>query len=189
MPPKAKITKEMIIDAGFQIVKEEGVDKLTARNISGQLKCSTQPVLYYFATVEEIKKAVYQKVDEYHSNYIMSTEKDYGNPMLTIGMNYIRFAMEESKLFRFLFQTNEFSGANLSELISQEEMTPLVSVFQQEIGASQQQVEEIFTTVFIFVHGYASLLANNAMICTEEELISKLEKVFEGAVYAKEKRV
>lgn len=29
MPPKAKITKEMIVDAAFEIVRSEGVDKVT----------------------------------------------------------------------------------------------------------------------------------------------------------------
>ena len=58
MPPKAKITKEMIVDVAFGIIQREGVDKVTARSISQQLNCSTQPVLYHFATVEDIKKAV-----------------------------------------------------------------------------------------------------------------------------------
>ena len=29
MPPKTKITKEMIVDAAFEIVRSEGVDKVT----------------------------------------------------------------------------------------------------------------------------------------------------------------
>ena len=74
MPPKAKITKEMIEDTAFEIVRKEGADKVTARSISEQLSCSTQPVLYYFSTVEEIKKAVYKKADEYHTAYLMNLE-------------------------------------------------------------------------------------------------------------------
>ena len=38
MPPKAKISKEMIIEEAFQIVREEGADKITARRISERLK-------------------------------------------------------------------------------------------------------------------------------------------------------
>lgn len=184
MPPKAKITKEMIIDAGFHIIKTEGADKLTARNISEQLKCSTQPVLYYFKSIEEIKRAVYQKADEYHTSFIMNMEKDYGNPMLTIGMNYIRFAMEERKLFHFLFQSDEFSGTSILELVQQEEATPFITILQQAIEASEKEAKEIFATLFIFVHGYAGLFANNEMTYIEEDLIGKLEKVFYGAVYA-----
>lgn len=111
MPPKIKITKENIIDAAFEIARKEGADKNTARHLAQQMKCSTQPVLYQFASVDEIRREVYQKVDDYHSKYIMNIEDDHGNPLLSIGMNYIRFAMEESNLFQFLFHSNEFSEA------------------------------------------------------------------------------
>ena len=184
MPPKIKISKEMIEQAAFEIARTEGADKITARKISKQLHCSTQPVLYHFSSVEEIKKAAYQKADEYHSNYLMNMEKDYGDPMLAIGMNYIRFAVEESNLFRFLFQTNEFSGADMSDLMNLSELSPILSVVQQETETSEEEAKEIFSTLFIFAHGYASMFANNSMEYDEKELIGMLNKVLCGAVYA-----
>lgn len=184
MPPKPKITKEMIIDAAFQIARTQGADKITARSISGQLNCSTQPVLYYFATVDEIKEAVYQKADEYHSRYLMNLEKDDTNPMLTIGMNYIRFAIEEGELFRFLFQSNEFTGTSVMGLVQQKETAPFITILQEEAGISPEAAKEIFATLFLFAHGYASLFAGNKMAYVEAEIRSKLEKVFRGAVYA-----
>ena len=182
MPPKAKITKEMIVDVAFGIIQREGVDKVTARSISQQLNCSTQPVLYHFATVEDIKKAVYKKADAYHSDYIMNMENDYGDPMLTMGMNYINFARKERNIFQFLFQSNEFSGASILELLEMEEILPLLTVLQQELELSLEEVNEVFSTLFIFVHGYASLYANNTMIYEEANVISAVEKVFEGAI-------
>ncbi|MBQ7775949.1 MAG: TetR/AcrR family transcriptional regulator [Lachnospiraceae bacterium] len=184
MPPKVKITQEMIMNAAFEIARIEGADKITARSISEKLNCSTQPVLYHFASVEEIKRAVYQKADEYHSGYIMNLEQDYGNPMLAIGMNYIRFAIEERNLFRFLFQSNEFSGATIAEMMDSEDLLPMLAVLQQELEASLDEAKEIFATLFIFVHGYASMFANNSMVYEEEDLVLKLTKVFYGAVYA-----
>ena len=181
MPPKAKITKEMIVDVAFGIIQREGVDKVTARSISQQLNCSTQPVLYHFATVEDIKKAVYKKADAYHSDYIMNMENDYGDPMLTMGMNYINFARKERNIFQFLFQSNEFSGASILDLLEMEEILPLLTVLQQELELSLEEVKEVFSTLFIFVHGYASLYANNTMIYEEANVISAIENVFEGA--------
>ena len=182
MPPKAKITKEMIVDVAFGIIQREGVDKVTARSISQQLNCSTQPVLYHFATVEDIKKAVYKKADAYHSDYLMNMENDYGDPMLTMGMNYINFARKERNIFQFLFQSNEFSGASILDLLEMEEILPLLTVLQQELELSLEEVKEVFSTLFIFVHGYASLYANNTMIYEEANVISAIEKVFEGAI-------
>lgn len=182
MPPKAKITKEMIVDVAFGIIQREGVDKVTARSISQQLNCSTQPVLYHFATVEDIKKAVYKKADEYHSDYIMNMENDYGDPMLTMGMNYIDFARKERNIFQFLFQSNEFSGASILELLEMEEILPILTMLQHELELALDEVKEVFSTLFIFVHGYASLYANNSMIYEEANVISAIENVFEGAI-------
>lgn len=182
MPPKAKITKEMIVDVAFGIIQREGVDKVTARSISQQLNCSTQPVLYHFATVEDIKKAVYKKADAYHSDYLMNMENDYGDPMLTMGMNYINFARKERNIFQFLFQSNEFSGASILELLEMEEILPILTMLQHELELELDEVKEVFSTLFIFVHGYASLYANNTMIYEEANVISAVEKVFEGAI-------
>lgn len=184
MPPKARISKEMIIEEAFQIARTEGVDKITARRVSERLKCSTQPVLYYFATVEEIKAAVYKQANDYHTRLLMNREHDCENPMLGIGMNYIRFAVEEKNLFHLLFQSNEFSGVGLLELIQSEELEPIMQVLKQEAGVTAEEAKEIFTTLFVFVHGYASMFANNEMTYDRKLLETSLKKVFLGAVYA-----
>ena len=52
MPPKAKVTKDMIIDAAFNVVREAGAENINARTVAKKLKCSTQPVMYHFETIE-----------------------------------------------------------------------------------------------------------------------------------------
>lgn len=135
-------------------------------------------------TVEEIKKAVYQEADRYHSDYLMDAAGDCENPMLSIGMNYIRFAMEERNLFRFLFQSNEFSGKSMMDLTDAEELRPLLAVLQCELDMPAEKTKEVFSTLFIFVHGYAGLYANNTMVYDEQKVRQSLDKVFRGAICA-----
>ena len=63
--------------------------------VAKKLNCSTQPVMYHFATIEELKKAAYAKADDYHTEYLMNIESPQKGVMLGIGLNYIRFAIEE----------------------------------------------------------------------------------------------
>lgn len=182
MPPKARITKEMIIDAAFEIAREEGAESINARTISQRLGCSTQPVMYYFKTIEEIKRAVFQKTDEYHTAFIMNFTSD--DPMLDIGLNYIRFAATEKKLFCLLFQSNEFSGVNISDLISSDEVMPILQAVSQEAEVDIEQARKVFSILAFFVHGYASMLANNALEYDEQSFSKDLERVFYGAVCA-----
>lgn len=181
MPPKAKITREMIVNAAFEIVRESGAENINARTVSGKLKCSTQPVMYHFKKIEEIKKAVYQKADEYHSAYITDIHSD--NPMKEIGFRYIQFAEVEKKLFRFLFQSNEFCGKTISELIDAEELQPVIALLSQGAEVSTEQAKTIFRSLFLIAHGYASMLANNEMEYDEGTVSSDLDLIFNGAIY------
>lgn len=94
MPPKAKITRNMVIAAAFEVARQTGAENINARTVSKKLNCSTQPVMYHFSTIEELKKAAYEKTDEFHSQYLMSIPDTQKDVMLGIGLNYIRFAVE-----------------------------------------------------------------------------------------------
>ena len=50
--PKLKFTKEVIVDAAYDILKEEGFESISARKIAKKLNCSTAPIYFNFETVE-----------------------------------------------------------------------------------------------------------------------------------------
>ena len=184
MPAKAKVTKEMIVDAAFAVAREAGAENISARTVSERLSCSTQPVMYHFATIEELKRTVYAKADRYHSEYLMNLKSPSKGAALGIGMNYIRFAIEEPHLFRFLFQSDFFSRNTLLELIDAEELTPVLSAMQRGLKVRMEQTKRVFLTVFLFAHGYASIIANNSLKYDEDLIYSQLEQVYRGAVLA-----
>ena len=184
MPAKAKVTKEMIVDAAFVVAREAGAENINVRTVSDRLHCSTQPVMYHFATIEELKRTAYAKADLYHSEFLMNMKKTPKGAALGIGMNYIRFAIEEPHLFRFLFQSDYFSGSTLLELIDAEELSPVLSAMQGALGIGMEQTKKIFLTVFLFAHGYASIIANNALQYDEEMINSQLERAYRGAILA-----
>ena len=104
--------------------------------------------------------------------------------MLGIGLNYIRFALEEPNLIRFLFQSDYFGGATLLELIDAEELAPVLSAMQVALGGGAEQTKKVFLTVFLFAHGYASIIANNALKYDEDIISSRLERTYRGAIPA-----
>lgn len=184
MPPKPKITKDMVIDAAFEVARKIGAENINARTVSKKLNCSTQPVMYHFATIEELKKAAYKKTDQYHTEFLMRITESQKDVMLGIGLNYIRFAIEESNLFRFLFQSGFAVEKSLLEMIDSEELIPVISAMQEQMNMNIEQTKEIFITLALFVHGYASIIANNALEYDEKLITTHLERVYRGAVLA-----
>ena len=184
MPGKVKATKEMIIDAAYAVARETGAENINARTVSERLHCSTQPVMYHFATIGELKKAVYAKADSYHSAYLMDLKQPQKGVMLGIGMNYICFAMEEPHLFRFLFQSDFFDGKTLLELIDAPELTPVLSAMGASLEMDREQTKKVFLLIFLFAHGYASLIANDSLQYNEEAIHAHLEQAYRGAILA-----
>ena len=184
MPPKVKITKKMVADASFEVIRASGHENLNARTISEYLGCSTQPVLYNFKTVDEIREAAYEIADGYHTEFIMPGETD-DNPMLALGLNYVRFGQEEKNLFRFLFQTDKFGGKDVAALLTEPGLSGILGVMAAGLKADIEQAREMFLTFFCVAHGMASLLANNSMEYDEGQCRKMLENVFFGMIAAR----
>lgn len=182
MPPKAKITKEMVIKSGFDIVRKEGQDNLNVRRIAAELNCSTQPIMYHYKTVDELKADIYDAADSFHTEYIMQPYDKAGNPMLAIGLNYIRFAHDEKFLFRFLFQSDKLGNVGFMDLLESEDIGFMLRPLILQTGLTAEQAKTVFETIFICAHGFAGLLANNSIEYSEEHCTKLLTNSFMGIV-------
>ncbi len=183
MPAIAKVTKEMIIDAALEIAKEMRAENITARTVSQKLGCSTQPVLYHFKTIEDVRIAAHKKASEFHINYVTNLSGKYERPMLEVGMRHIRFAVEEKNLFCFLFHSNYYTGVSLSDWLTGEIFDSLFPILLRQAKVDEQQAYIIFSQIFLVTHGIASLLANNAMVYDEAYCINTLSNAYFGIMY------
>ena len=158
MPRRPTITKDEMVEAAFTLVRREGHAALTARSLAAELGCSTQPIMRQFPALSELRELVYERADAFHTTYILA-----GKDLLEIGERYIQFAAEEPALFRLLFQSGHFDGTSLQELIQAPAIAPLLTAVELETGAGDNTAAQQFEALFVAVHGYASLIANNAM--------------------------
>ena len=97
MPPKAKFTKEQILKSALEIVRESGIDALSARSLGTALGCSPQPIFSYFENMEDVKNEVISAAKSIYAKYINEGLKK--SPTFKgVGMKYIEFAKDEPKL-------------------------------------------------------------------------------------------
>ena len=78
MPPKAKLSKEEIIETAFEMTRENGFEHVTARELAHRLGCSTQPIFHVFQNMEEVKKEVYERTRAFFTKEMM--ENPHGEP-------------------------------------------------------------------------------------------------------------
>ena len=120
MPPSVKVSKEDVITASLNMVRECGADALNARALATYIGCSTQPIFSNFSSMTELKQEVLKAADSIYQDFL-SREMESGQypPYKASGIGYIRFAKEEKELFKMLFMrereaeaiNDEFDGA------------------------------------------------------------------------------
>lgn len=175
LPRKPTMTREAVIEGAFRLVSRQGHEALTARNLASFLGCSTQPIMYQFPNMDKLKELTYQRADAFHSAYILAA-RDF----LEMGLRYIHFAEEEPRLFRFLFQSGRFTGLSLQDLIRAPESAGILAAVSAEEELSPEDAAAFFEPLAAVVHGYASLIANNAMQYDPEAIRKALIAIAEG---------
>ena len=52
MARKESITKDQLLEVAFELVKDEGIENLTARKLASKAGCSTQPIFRIYKNRE-----------------------------------------------------------------------------------------------------------------------------------------
>ncbi len=175
MPPKARVTREKIVDAGFDIVRQDGWESLSVRNVAGRLGCSTQPVMYNFSTVEELLKAVLLRAQQFRLDFIMPEGSGSRSPVAW-GVDHIQFAAREAEVFRFLFQSGRFDARE--QRVPEEDR--VIETLARDKGIGPGEASRVFFLLFAAAHGMATLAANGAVDFDEKASVAYLEAVMRG---------
>ncbi|MEF3313457.1 TetR/AcrR family transcriptional regulator [Paenibacillus sp. GYB004] len=159
MPPKAKFTKQSIIDAAFEIAKAEGLGGITIRKVADKLGSSIAPIYVNFKDVEELTGEVVRSIFELSRRLLK--EHDTGNPFHDIGAASLRFAREYSVLFRDLVlkPNDRMSGY-------EEELTVLVAHMKSDPeleGFTEEELKGLLFKMRIFQLGLSVMVANGLL--------------------------
>ena len=181
MPPKAKFTPETIIQAGLDIIRENGMGALSARALGTKLGSSARPIFTVFQSMEEVQTEVTKSAKLLYAEYVKKG-LEQESAFKGVGTQYILFAIQEPKLFQLLFmseQKQKPAVANVLPIIDENYEDILLSV-QNEYYLSEDKAEQLYRHLWIYTHGIAVLCATNMCVFTPEEISSLITQVFRG---------
>lgn len=156
MPPIPKYTKEEIASVAFELVRENGYDLLTSRDLAQKLNTSTRPIFTAFENMDELKKEIIYKAAALFEEYKTNEIKNGKYPEYKArGMAYIRFAKEEKNLFKLLFMRDRTNENNIDELSISDE----VNVITETLSLSTEAATSFHIKMWVVMHGFATMLA------------------------------
>ncbi len=174
MPPTPIITKQDILNAGIQLIRENGIRSVNARSLAKSLSCSTKPLFRIYKNMEELKKDIKKELDIYYNDF-MEKNMTNENRLLSQGISYIEFARSEKMIFSSLFMNMTMAGSSLQDIIHAEWNRTSIENAKALTGLSTEKAEMLFINFWLYSHGIATQIVSND-IDIPLDLVKKLLK-------------
>ncbi len=177
MPPKKSVTREDILTGAMALFRERGMEELGVRELARYLGCSTQPIYLSFSGLDALCEALVGRMWEIYISFIKHDGEDASvPPYKRMGLGYIRFAREESAIFRYLFMR----PVTPQDPLADASFTDAVAVVERQLGLSHADAERFHVEQWLFIHGIASMLASGYLALDDAAISAMMTDVYLG---------
>ena len=177
--PKQKITKEMVVNAAFQLAREGGMEQVLVKNIAARLGCSVQPIYSYCQNMDGLRTAVYAKVREFARGWF-AQEKCSPGSFQAVGRACVRLAQEEPELFK-LFALRRREGVSSLEELRQKEASPKVAqAIAAQLGLSMEQARRLHLDMLIYTVGLGTIFSVTMPGIPAQEVFARQERAYQA---------
>ena len=177
MARKESITMDVILDAAFEMVRDEGVESLTARKLAAKAGCSTQPIFRIYQNMDELAGDLFERVIAFFDSYYAAYPKSDTYAFVDLGMAYIEFAVKENKLFQLLFLTQNRQGKSMYELLNGKSGAVIREIARAK-AAGCREPGDLFMKMWIFIHGAACMAITGDYDLNVEQTRALLEETY-----------
>lgn len=183
MPPRAKFTREEILQAAMRIVREQGMEAVTSRELGKRLGSSACPIFTVFSNMEEVNQEIHRAARALYREYV----REGLNQQMAfrgVGTSYIKFAMEEPKLFRILFmeETGKPTDIEHTLMLIDESYDEILRSVREPYGLQEEEAKRLYQHLWVYTHGIATLCATKVCAFTEKEIQAMMAEVFVGLI-------
>lgn len=175
--PKQKITKEMVVDAAFDIARTQGTDQILVRNIANKLGCSVQPIYSYCNNMESLYRDVEEKAAGFIKEYL-SSHIDKNNFFQSTGRAYIQLAKEEPHIFKLFILRKRKTIHSLEDLYEQETDPQVARFISDDLDIALSKAKELHLNMLIYTVGIGTILATAEPDILTDEILIRQETAY-----------
>lgn len=180
--PKVKFDKETIISKSRDYVDENGIGKISIRNLANYIGCSTQPIFRIYKNSEELLQDLYGSIETYYEEFTNQISEQTEVPFLGMGMGYISFAKEHPNLFYVLFMNTYYKKESLLSFFQNEESDKVIADMSVQIGLSKELCRLLLRDIWLLTHGIATMIYTKQVSYHDDEIKEILFQGFYGFI-------
>ena len=169
MARNISFSKEDILEKSVNFIKEYGYSKLTVRELSKYIGCSTQPLFRNFENFDVYKKELKGYLRKDYESFIAKyvNKEDY---LYTISYAYALYAKEEPNIFFSMFMADLAGSRTVKEVLDTERNKETIIAMTKQYNISLEEANRIYRDVRFYTHGIATQICVNSIKLTKKEL-------------------
>ncbi len=185
--PKQKITKEMVIDAAFELARSGGMEQVKVKNIAEKLGCSVQPVYSYCQNMKGLRSDVAAQAKRFIQKYIAS-HIDQNDLFCSTGQAYVQIAKDEPHLFRiFIFQERNCISS-LDEFYRQEASPHIAGKIADTLDIRMENAQWLHLNMLIYTIGIGTIFSVASPGIPAKEIYLQQEQAYQAFLKAAQAR-
>ena len=183
MPAVKKVSREAIIDAAVEVLRESGAAAINARSVAKKLGCSTQPIYLSFRSMDELKVDMTERAIELHTRHVRewlnildadgSCYKEHSH-YSSFGIGFVKFAAEEKYLFRWLYLDGVQPGQYRNDVL----LSDIIAAIVNEYGYTEELARKLHQDMAYYSYGLAIMANTGHLQLTDEEILAAFRREF-----------
>lgn len=174
MARPATITREAVLDAAIRIVRRDGEESLSSRNIAKEIGCSSRPIYTLYENMDGLLQDVRRSAIAIFQDKVADC-LDYVPAFKEYGIRLVKFGVEEYNLFRMIFLSRDLKQEDFGEVLH-----ACRNAFINEYYVSSDHADMLISLVWTYVCGLATLIHTGAVQMTDEQISDSLSDEFVG---------
>ena len=177
--PKQRITKEMVVNAAFEIARADGMEQVMVRNIAERIGCSVQPIYSYCKNMDGLRRDVVGRVRIFIQEYVTAHIRE-DDLFRSTGKSYIQFAQEEPHLFRIFILHQREGISSLNDLYQSEANPHTAEIIAKELSIRVERAKQLHLNMLIYTIGIGTIFSVTTPGISTDEIYTQQEVAYEA---------
>ena len=176
MGRKVRITREMILEAAYEILDESGIGAVGIKAIAEKLGCSTQPISWVFGSMKELKKELFRYVNAkiYEALPEQMVGKNAIDAFFASGVYYISIACDHPNVFRFITVDDPMDTIgepvrDNKSIFSFQFDADAANMLAAEYDVPPEIIDNTVRDIVIYAHGLAVMMMHDSFRLPKED--------------------
>lgn len=166
------------MEAALKMLIRDGYSAINIKTLSKEIGCSTQPLVWHFKNMEELRKALSEYALDYANSKMCPSAENAIAAFEQVGIAFVHIAVSKPNLFRFLYLEG-YRGSpsgNFDKLIADEDNAALIKRISKEFAIPEEKAGRYLQNTIIYTHGIATLVATGIISASEKDMMQLVNR-------------